>query len=309
MIIRENVSAQNVSWVKSNEKQLSKASLIEKLYYPESTQELVQLIYKIRSANETFEIIGYSSNTLFCPSYKVKNLICTKKINSFVEKDNLIVCECGVPVSLLSKQMIEKGYVGFEGLTDLPGTIAAAVYGNCGCRGCSVNSMLHHIEFLKEDGSIVDLCKEDLNLKYRSSILKQNELKGVVLRIFLNIVNGNPKELKELASKNHEIRKKMQPSGFNNLGTTFNGGRKRTLKGYVFKIFERVIGLFLHSKDSRVTFPKVLKIMGYGNFSPYVYYWNRYMFLDETSHLIFNEYCSFLKTLYKDVTLEIEIRK
>lgn len=311
MIKKENITPQEVSWVKSDSARLSYNQSIKNLYFPETTDELVELISSLRSAGESFDVIGHSSNTLFLSSYSVLHLICTKKLRDYTETPNQIICECGVPVSSLSMRMIEKGYVGFEGLIDLPGTIAAAVYGNCGCCGCSVNSMLHHIELLTLDGSIRKMALSDLKPSYRSTVLKTSEISvgGVILKVCLNKVQGNASELMEKAHKNHEIRKAHQPSGANNLGTTFNGGQKPTAKGYMVKLLQRMVSLASRSNDSRVTYPKTLKLLGKGKFAPYTYYWNRYMFLDEKAHDLFDDYYQFLKTLYKDVRLEIEIRK
>ena len=72
---------------------------------------------------------------------------------------------------------------------------------------------------------------------------------------------------------------------------------------------EKVVSRVYSNKDRRFTYPKVLKIMRKDKYVPYVYYWNRYMFLDETAHDFFYEYANFVKSLYKDARLEIEIKK
>lgn len=308
MKILHDISPQRVSWVKSNRFALEKCSSIKSLYYPETTNELVELISNLRRKNDEFDIIGYSSNTLFLPSYKIKNLICTKELKSWRETDNYIICECGVNVSLLSKEMIKKGYIGFEGLTDLPGTVAAAVYGNAGCRGCSINGLLHSFIFLKEDGSKEELTVEDLKLEYRSTSLKRKELKGVIVEVVLCKEQGDPTELQQIADKNHSIRKREQPKAANNLGTTFIGNNL-TRKGLLLFKIERALRRFMQTNDIRKTLPWAFKLIGAGKYAPYIYYWNRYMFLDEKSHRLFFKYYHFIKTIYSDVHFEIEIRK
>lgn len=309
MKIFHNVSPQQISWVKSNKDRLEKNTSIANLYYPETTSELLDLLHNFRNSNQVFDIIGHSSNTLFLPSYKCDNLICTKELKSWHETDETIVCDCGVNVANLSKQMVAKGYVGFEGLTDLPGTIAAGVYGNCGCRGCSVNGLVQSFQLLLPDGSIKDLGVNDLKLTYRSTSLKRGELTGVIITVTLKKVQGDAAELHKLMEENHQIRLSQQPSGANNLGTTFNGGGKLTIKGWLYRFMEKVVSRVYSNKDRRFTYPKVLKIMGKDKYVPYVYYWNRYMFLDETAHDFFYEYANFVKSLYKDARLEIEIKK
>lgn len=309
MKILHDISAQNVSWIKSNKKALeSNPTAISNLYYPETIAELVELIRKLAVNGEKYELIGHSSNTLFLPSYHTNHLICIRDISSWRETDEEIICECGVNVIELSKAMVKSGYVGFEGLTDLPGTIAGAVYGNSGCRHCSVNTLVTDVELLTSDG-IKHLRKDDLKLSYRSSALKRNEIKGTILRVRLRKCKGNPKELTDIANKNHEHRKKYQPSGANNLGTTFNGGYRPTIKCRFLRLLEKSIQIVTFNKDTRHSYPLVLKCIGKGAFAPYVYRWNRYMFLDAQAHDLFPQYIEFVHTLYKDVRLEIQIRK
>lgn len=306
---QHNISAQQISWVKSNKKLLDETSLIENLYYPESIDEFQQLLFEIRNKKEDYIIIGYSSNTLFLPTFHHRNVICTKYVSQWEDSGEYITCDCGVPVSKLSKYAVEKGYVGFEGLTDLPGTIAAAVYGNCGCRGCSVCDLVHSITLLTEEGDIVEKNVTDLSLTYRSTSLKRGDLMGTILSVRLKKVQGNPDTLRQIAVKNHQIRRQMQPSGLNNLGTTINGGKELTFKGKLFKLLERIIRIVTRNRDSRNSYPILLKLIGHSEFVPYIYYWNRYMFLDEKSHDLFDKYYAFVRTLYKDARLEIEIRK
>lgn len=309
MIIQHKISSQVVSWVKSNKRLLEAHEGIENLYYPESLQELQDLILNLRVNNESFDLIGYSSNTLFLPSYSTKHLICTKHVNKWEETDDYIICDCGVSVSQLARFAVEKGYVGFEGLTDLPGTIAAAVYGNCGCRGCSVNELVKSFTLMNNKDEIKEYSIKDITPTYRSTALKRGEIQGTILQVILNKIQDDPEKLKKIAEYNHATRLVQQPSAANNLGTTINGGSDITIYGKCIMVLNRLIKIIPSYKDSRKSFPLVLKIIGKGKFSPYVYYWNRYMFLDEKSHKLFNEYYSFTKQLYKDARLEIVIRK
>lgn len=286
---------------------LEKGSCIHNLYYPETMEEFKNLLKNLIAKNEEIEIIGYSSNTLFLPSYHVENLICTKSLNKWYETDNEIICECGVNVSILSRKMVEKGYVGFEGLTDLPGTIGAAVYGNCGCRGCSVNELVKSFYMLMPDGNIAYFTIEDLKLSYRSTVLKRGELKGVILEVILNKIPGDKQTLQKTAEYNHRYRQINQPSAANNLGTTFISCRKATPKGIIYQAFIKFVSPFI--KDGVKSYSLFLKIMGKKQFVPYTYRLNRYMFLDEKSHILFPQYINFVKSLFVDAELEIEIRK
>ena len=74
----ENISAQRISWIKSNKRILETKTGIKKLYYPETLDELRDLVIKLNNNHEQYDIIGYSSNTLFLPSYAADNLFSSK---------------------------------------------------------------------------------------------------------------------------------------------------------------------------------------------------------------------------------------
>lgn len=304
-----NVSAQKVSWVKSNKDLLEANDGIENLYYPETTEELTGLINSLNNNNEDYDLIGHSSNTLFLPSYHIKHLICTKYLKNFSEDTDYIYCECGVPVSILSKYAVDKGYKGFEGLCDLPGTIASGIYGNCGCFGCTVLELVDSFTLLRSDGTEETLSVEELKPIFRSTALKRGELKGVIIGVRLKKVIGQVDEIKRLAVEAHNRRLATQPTGANNLGSTFNGGQKATFKGYLFKVVLLCLSKLYHHKQQRVYLPKALALFGKSQYSPYLWNWGRWMFYDEKSYELFPKYYEFLKTLFKDIRLEIEIKK
>lgn len=301
-----DISAQDISWVKSNKSVLEPIKGIRHLYYPESMSELTGLVGEFEAAQSPYLIIGWSSNTLFLPSFKMDNVICTKHLKHWEETDTHIVCDCGVNVSQLSKEMVRKGYVGFEGLTDLPGTIAAAVYGNCGCRGCSVNGLVDYFTLLSASGETLRLTPQDLQPAYRSTSLKRGEKSGVILQVYLKKNKGDAEELEKTAQRNHQIRLQRQPSGANNLGTTFVLGNPN-LKGRICAFVERKLRRW--TKDDVASFSCMLKLIGKGRFAPYTYRNDRYMFLDEKAHELFPRYVKFIRSIYPKAQLEIEIRQ
>lgn len=305
----QNISTQRVSWVKSNKAALEKHSdAIKNLWYPETRQELVDLLNRFHKEHISYDLIGYSSNTLFLPSYSIDNLVCTKRLDNYEVTDDAIVCDCGVNVAKLAREMVKKGYQGFFGLTDLPGTIASGVYGNCGCFDCSVCELVESFTLLTDDGEITTLHTEDLKLQYRSTSLKRHELSGTILQVKLKKIEGNPIEEQQKADKAHADRKATQPNAGNNLGTTFIGS-KWTAKGKLLWKIDRVVRKVTREGDIRKRIRSDYKIIGGGRYVNYIYYWNRYMFRDENSHKLFPQYVKFLHSICSDVHMEIEIKK
>lgn len=310
MIIKHNISLNEVSWVKSNKEVLDSATAakIQNYYIPETIDELSDIVRELYSKGEFFDVIGYSSNTLFYPTYSIRNLIATKQLRGWEENDSTIICECGVSVAALSKQMVANGFLGFEGLINLPGTVASAVYGNSGCYDCTINSLLESVTVIEPDGSLCNLSLSDLKCSFRSTSLKRKEIRGVIISVTLKKVKGNAEKIKKQAEDNSMNRKRTQPSAENNLGTTLFF-TKRTFWGEMVWKIQLLCMRITHRKPSRLFIPFVLRLLGKQEYIPYLFDWNRFLFLDAKAHELFPHYIKFAHKLFSDMELEIEIRE
>ena len=173
MIIRKNVPIYDICWLNH-----TKGGTIGIYYEPENIDELKNICFSLFQAGKHFDLIGHTSNIYFLPDYSVDYMVSTRKCNSFAECEDVIVCDCGVSVMKLARQMVDKGIKGFDGLIDLPGTVAASIYGNASSYGCSINDLLLSCELLQPDGKIVTIQPKDLRLSKRSTALKRGELRG-----------------------------------------------------------------------------------------------------------------------------------
>lgn len=218
MIRKTNVPLSKVSWLSNSYKG---SGYIKNLFYPENSDELVELIKGLVERGEKYIMVGHTSNLYFMPDYVCSNMISTKKLNKYRIEGNDLICECGVKVSTLANNLVRAGFKGFEGLIDLPGTIAGGLYGNAGCYGCNVADNLVRLEMLNTNGEVVTVSKADIMYSERSSAFKRNEMQGVIFRAYFHLVDGDKEQLRRIAEKNHEDRKNNQPSPAHNLGSVY----------------------------------------------------------------------------------------
>lgn len=307
MIIRNNISVYDICWLNH-----AQGGVIGSFYEPENIDELRNICSTLYQEDKYFDLIGYTSNIYFLPDYSVANMVSTRKCKKIVEGTDYIVCDCGVSVARLSRQMVEKGIKGFEGLIDLPGTVGAAVYGNASCYGCSINSLLISFDLLKPDGGIETLYPDVLKLSKRSSALKRHELKGVILSVKLKKEQGDAILLKELAVKNHHSRKVSQPSPKDNLGSIYASKQEKTLVGFIVKGIAKSLGIVYGLNKERQQIRDKQKeieltLLHARDLLPYVYGWNRYIWKDELAHTLFWKFDRIHRLLYKDNEFEIEV--
>ena len=308
MIVKYNVPVYDICWLNHAE-----GGIIGKYYEPESLEELKCLCKSLFEERIAFDIVGHTSNIYFMPNYNVDIMVSTRKVRNISITNNYIIADCGVSVKQLSKRMVDEGIIGFDGLVDLPGTVAASVYGNSSCYGCSINSLLVSIEVLTPSGDVLNYSPDDLKMTERSTALKRGELKGVILSVKLRKVLGDLDDIKKRAKKNHEHRLVSQPGPKDNLGSIYFSSSEMTIYSFIPRILSNLYGIMLKlfSRDDDIKRRKLnvmLYILGAKELIPYVYGWNRYLWKDEKSHALFWEFHKLHKRLFKESNFEIEIR-
>ena len=286
-----------------------------KCYYePESVQELAELCSIFYAKGEDFDLIGHTSNTLFTEDYHCERMISTRKLNHFEFRDDAIECECGTSVRQLSLQAIELGVKGFEGLIDLPGTVASAIYGHATCYGCDLSGLLLDATLLQHDGSIVTVTPGWFAFAERSSALKRKEKQGIILYLRLRREPADSTELKRIADNNHQIRRTSQPEAKNSLGSIFFDEGKPTLLNRTLSAITKLYGIMLGlsgQSEERINLKRrhlTFTLLGALDIEPYVRNWNWYQWSDVRSHKLFWKYVRIHKRLFTKSDFEIEIK-
>ena len=295
-----------ISWI-------HRGGVINNYYLPETNGELQDVINDLNKAHAQYLVVGHTSNIYFKNSFNIQNLVQTRKLTTYTILGNQVECECGVHVSQLARDMVKRGYKGFEGLVDLPGTIGGAVVNNSGCYGCQVSDLLKEVRLLQPNGAVKSLSPQELAFKFRSSALKRGEIKGVILSVTLNLAKGQPEELQRLAEKAHQDRLKTQPGPLNNLGSTYHSLGERTLFGkclwMVSGIYSRCLKMFGEDSFSRGKKKSELEFLlaGGKQVLPYLWSINRFIWKDKRADMVFLQYQKVLRRIYVDPKLEIEI--
>lgn len=210
--------------------------------------------------------------------------------------------------------MVDKGYKGFEGLIDLPGTIGGAIYGNAGCFGCLLSDLIESVEVLLADGQVRTYMKEEIDFSHRMSNFKMGKIRGVILSAKLKIEKGDITELKAIAYKNHEHRKQTQPAPKDNLGTIYCELGNRTkfgrMVGIIGGVYFRLLRLMGYNTAKRGYLRELfeLKLAGGSECLPYIEK-GRFIWKDKRADAIFEKYLRVINRIYRHPRLEIEIKE
>lgn len=247
--------------------------------------------------------------------FDIDCIIDTRQLKNFHESDNnLIVCDCGLPIKNLSKFCIEHGYAGYEGMINLPGTVAGAIVNNSSCYKCGVQSTLDSIDIITEDGQPKHLPASELGYTFRSSKLKDGSLRGVIVRAYFDTSkHENPSVLQSRAEKCHQDRQLTQDPPAHNLGSTINtSGNYIGWIGVVLRIARRI--LMSIGVEQRVVTRTLNYISciccGCPNVAKYISSKRQQCFIwkDNGADEAFSDYIKVMNKIYPKCSIEIEIK-
>lgn len=195
---------------------------------PQNTHSFSSLLFYCFEHSISYEIVGHTSNIYFVDTYNTDVLISTINLRNYNDTQDYIECDCGVPVTILSRHAVEKGYIGYAGLINLPGTVGASLCNNSSCFDCSVSEHLIEADFFNsETGHVEKLTPSQLGYSHRNSNIKNGSLKGVILSARLAKIQGITAEEKLKAEKATEIRKRTQEPPAFTLGSMYTGLKER----------------------------------------------------------------------------------
>lgn len=309
MKIKTNQDINTISWLST-----TMGGVALSFYEPESIQELRELCAKFYAKGLNFDLIGHTSNTLYIPGYVCERMVSTRKLSHFEVNADVIYCECGTSVRRLSRFAVEQGIKDYEGLIDLPGTVAAALYGNAGCYGCSIGELLIEATILTGNGELLTVGPDWFVLSKRSSALKREEKRAVILTVKLRWKNGDRQYIQRKAEENHRKRCITQPKPQNTLGSIFGESGKRSLLNFAITVVTKIYALFLKlvnktpqeiiDKRKHLTFT----LLNAKDVEPYVYTWNCYWWRDEKAYELFWKYVRLHQLMFSKSEFEIEIK-
>ena len=285
---------------------------------PESSSQLKKLIVFLYTNDIHFFVLGHSSNVYILNSCDIDIVVSTLHCRNYkLSEKNYISCDAGVSVKNLARDMVKKGIIGFEYLTELPGTVGGALYNNSSCITNSLSELLLEVEFVRNDGKILFLTPNDLEFSFRSSILKEKRLEGTIISLKFKVEYGNPRFLEKIVEYNTKSRIGLIESNAHNLGCTVNrcfiNGKMPLKYSIPSRIYNKI--LLIIEKDSLKRKIKsrdfLCKITGFSNLAKYISPKNIIIFMwtDDGADKEFPRYLDFMKKVFKTDKVEIEIIK
>ena len=179
-----------------------------------SADELAETVSHLWELDVPYAILGGGSNVLVSDK-GVRGVVVLNRAKDvrFDKGSNPKVrAEAGVVIANLARRAASHGLAGLEWAAAVPGTLGGAVYGNAGAFGGDMNGSLIQAELLIETGRET-WPVEKMEYGYRTSILKRQTLKFVVLWAEMRLEHSTKEAVSVKISEFSGRRKATQPPG------------------------------------------------------------------------------------------------
>ncbi|MEA4812799.1 MAG: UDP-N-acetylmuramate dehydrogenase [Anaerolineaceae bacterium] len=170
-----------------------------------------------------FRMLGSGSNMLISDKgwegVMVLNRCHNIKIHS-AEEQPTVYAESGANLGAMARQCSLRGIGGLEWANSIPGSVGGAVYGNAGAHGSDIADTLHSALILFKEQGEYALMADDMAYAYRSSFLKREQIRAVILAATFNALHSSREASTAKMNAFTAQRLNSQPQGAST-GSTF----------------------------------------------------------------------------------------
>jgi UDP-N-acetylmuramate dehydrogenase len=192
-----------------------------------------------RSSGASYTVIGAGTN-LIVSDQGFDGMVLRFTAHQISSDGTILRAEAGAELQALVDYSIERGLRGLETMTGIPGSVGAAVYGNAGAYGHSIDERVERVWFLDGD-SIRSFTAAECRFRYRESVFKEHK-DWIILGVELRMTPAPAAELRHTADDILKVRLAKYPASMRCAGSIFKNLILAELPEHVRRqIPERVI--------------------------------------------------------------------
>ena len=179
---------------------------------PDKGEDVGRVIKICKEKEIPYFILGNGSNLLVGDGgYRGAVIQIYRNMSSVTVEGNEITAQAGALLSAVAAAAKNASLTGFEFAGGIPGTIGGAVVMNAGAYGGEMKDVLTEVTVMNAEGDIFTLPTEELELGYRTSIIKTAGY--IVLEAKIRLKEGDPEVTIRRTTK--------QPLEYPSAGSTF----------------------------------------------------------------------------------------
>jgi len=181
-------------------------------------QSFMQAFVVAQSSGAEYTVIGDGTNLIVSDS-GFPGIVLRFTARHIHSHGTDVRAHAGAELQTLVDKCIDLGLRGLETMTGIPGSVGAAVYGNAGAYGHSIEERIQRVRFF--DGVEVRVFnKAECEFHYRDSVFKRHK-DWIIFSAVLELDVAPMEELRKTASEIFQIRLAKYPATMKCAGSIF----------------------------------------------------------------------------------------
>ena len=187
---------------------------------PETVEELANVLKLCKEENTPYFILGNGSNLLVGDKgFRGVVIQLYKNFDGLSMEGTKITAKSGAMLIRVAKEAGKAGLTGLEFASGIPGTIGGAMVMNAGAYGGEMKDVVTSVTVLTKDGDIKTLPGDEMNFRYRGSVVEDEGY--IVLEAVMELKEGNLEEIQARMDELSVQRRTKQPIEYPSAGSTF----------------------------------------------------------------------------------------
>jgi UDP-N-acetylmuramate dehydrogenase len=183
-----------------------------------SEQSFIAALSIVRASAAEFAVIGSGTN-LIVSDAGFRGVVLRFTAGGLSSDGRIVRAEAGAELQTLVDYSIGQGLRGLETMTGIPGSVGAAIYGNAGAYGHSINESVLQVRFF--DGSAIRVfANAECEFHYRESVFKRHK-DWIIFSIELELAPAPIDELRKTADGILKVRLEKYPVTMKCAGSIF----------------------------------------------------------------------------------------
>ena len=187
---------------------------------PHSVEEIQKILKFCQDRQLDYFVLGNGSNLLVSDhGYDGVVIQLYRNFSDIIVEGTKMRIQAGALLSSVARKALEAGLTGFEFAGGIPGTLGGGAVMNAGAYGGELKDVLTEVTVLTKDGEVLVLQAKDLQMGYRTSIIKTAGY--IVLEAVIELQEGDPEAIRSRMRELTELRTSKQPLEYPSAGSTF----------------------------------------------------------------------------------------
>ncbi|WP_394802133.1 UDP-N-acetylmuramate dehydrogenase [Staphylococcus felis] len=182
----------------------------------EDVQKVVQYAY---NHHIPLTYLGNGSNIIIRDGGIRGIVLSLLNLDHIESSDATIIAGSGAAIIDVSRKARDLSLSGLEFACGIPGSVGGAVYMNAGAYGGEVKDVIDYALVINEQGELLQLTHNELELDYRNSIIQKEHY--VVLEAAFTLKPGQQSDIQSIMDDLTERRESKQPLEYPSCGSVF----------------------------------------------------------------------------------------